>query len=123
MFIIGTAHARASERQITQKIGITSCAVTEITIRRSPFNTTRQDLGSGHQIRGQAEWSMNNQKDPILRRMIKVLSGMTKGSDLLSFLKDRNCGKQRRKKTFIRKFKTKLFKSRDSSSLQSFIPR
>jgi hypothetical protein len=33
------------------------------------------------------------QKDPILLRMIKVLSGMTKGSDLLlSFLKDRNWG-------------------------------
>jgi hypothetical protein len=38
---------------LTQKIGLTSC-----------------------------EWSLNNPKDPTLHRMIKVLSRMTKGSDL-----------------------------------------
>jgi hypothetical protein len=38
------------------------------------------------------EWSLNNKKDPTLRRMIKVLTKATSGSDLLSFLKDRNWG-------------------------------
>jgi hypothetical protein len=68
------------------------CVVTGVTIRRSPFHTTRQDVRFGHQIRGQSEWSLNNPKDPTLRRMIKVLSRITKGSDLLSFLNDRNWG-------------------------------
>ena len=38
------------------------------------------------------EWSLNNKKDPTLRRMVKVLTKATSGSDLLSFLKDRNWG-------------------------------
>ncbi len=36
--------------------------------------------------------SLNNRKDPTLRRMIKVVSKATSGTDLLSFLKDRNWG-------------------------------
>jgi hypothetical protein len=77
---------------LTQRIGLTSCALTGVTVRRSPFNLTRREVHFGHQRRGQVEWSLNNKKDPTLRRMIKVLSRATKGSDLLSFLKDRNWG-------------------------------
>jgi hypothetical protein len=78
---------------LTQRIGLTSCVVTGVTIRRSPVHTVRQDVSFGHQIRGQVEWSLNNPKDPTFHRMIKVLSRMTKGAIyLLSFLKDRDWG-------------------------------
>ncbi len=77
---------------LTQRIGLTSCAVTGVTLRRSSFNLTRREVFLGHQRRGQTEWSLNNRKDPTLQRMIKVLSRVTKGSDLLSFLKDRKWG-------------------------------
>jgi hypothetical protein len=84
-FMVGGERAGVEYRwcPLTQKIGLTSCVVTEVTIRRSVFNMTRRDVRFGHQIKGQAEWSLNNKKDPTLRRMINVLSRMTKGSDLL----------------------------------------
>jgi hypothetical protein len=77
---------------LTHRIGTTSCALTGVTVRRSLFNLARREVRFGHQRRGQAEWSLNNKKDPTLRRMIKVLTKATSGSDLLSFLKDRNWG-------------------------------
>jgi hypothetical protein len=46
------------------------------------------------------EWCLNNRKDPTLRQMIKVITKATNGSELLSFLKDRNWetpGDRRRK--------------------------
>jgi hypothetical protein len=77
---------------LTHRIGTTSCALTGVTVRRSLFNLTRREVCFDHQRRGQVEWSLNNKKDPTLRRMIKVLTKTTSGSDLLSFLKDRNWG-------------------------------
>jgi hypothetical protein len=96
-FLIGNSVARGPGVDLrwcplTQRIGLTSCALTGVTVRRSPFNRMRRDVCFGHQRRGQTEWSLNNKKDPTLRRMIKVLRGATRGSDLLSFLKDRNWG-------------------------------
>ncbi len=75
---------------LTHRIGITSCALIGVTVRRSLFNLRRREVRFGHQRRGQVEWSLNNSKDPTLRRMVKVLTKSTSGSDLLSFLKDRN---------------------------------
>ena len=77
---------------LTHRIGITSCALIGVTVRRSLFNLRRREVRFGHQRRGQVEWSLNNSKDPTLRRMVKVLTKSTSGSDLLSFLKDRNWG-------------------------------
>ena len=77
---------------LSHRIGTTSCALIGVTVRRSPFNSMRREVRFGHQRRGQVEWSLNNSKDPTLRRMVKVLTKATSGSDLLSFLKDRNWG-------------------------------
>ena len=77
---------------LSQRIGTTSCSLTGVTVRRSLFNSMRREVRFGHQRRGQVEWSLTNSKDPTLRRMIKVLTKATSGSDLLSFLKDRNWG-------------------------------
>ncbi len=60
--------------------------------RSSLFNLMRREVHFGHQRRDQVEWSLNNRKDPTLRRMVKVLTKATSRSDLLSFLKDRNWG-------------------------------
>jgi hypothetical protein len=77
---------------LTQRIGITLSALIGVTVRRSLFNLRRREVRFGHQRRGQLEWSLNNSKDPTLRRMVKVLTKSTSGSDLLLFLKDRNWG-------------------------------
>ena len=58
---------------LTQRIGLSSCALTGVTARRSLFNLTRQEVRFGHQRPGHVEWSLNNKKDPTLRRMIKVV--------------------------------------------------
>jgi hypothetical protein len=77
---------------LSHRIGTTSCTLMGVTVRRSLFNSMRREVRFGHQRRGQVEWNLNNSKDPTLRRMIKVLTKATSGSDLLSFLKDRNRG-------------------------------
>ena len=51
---------------LTQRIGLSSCALTGVTTRRSLFNPTRQEVRFGHQRKGQTEWSLNNKKDPTL---------------------------------------------------------
>jgi hypothetical protein len=58
----------------------------------SLFNLTRREVRFDYQRRGETELSLNNRKDPTLRRMIKVVIKATNGTDLLSFLKDRNWG-------------------------------
>ncbi len=77
---------------LTYRIEITSCALIGVTVRHSLFNLRRREVRVGHQRRNQVEWSINNRKDPTLRRMVKVLTKSTSGNDLLSFLKDRNWG-------------------------------
>ena len=37
---------------LTHQIRLTSCAVTEVTVRRSPFNLTRREVFFDHQSRG-----------------------------------------------------------------------
>ncbi len=51
---------------LTQRIGLSSCALKGVTARRSLFNSTRQEVRFDHQRQGQTEWSLNNKKDPTL---------------------------------------------------------
>jgi hypothetical protein len=49
---------------LTHRIGITSCALIGVTVRRSLFNLRRREVRFGHQRRGQVEWNINTQKPP-----------------------------------------------------------